>query len=159
MLDIAADVLRNPTFPEDELEKVRHEILTGIAEQEANTSAVADQSLRKLIYPAGHPLRPRVIGNAEAVNSITADDLRSFHKQHFGPNVITVATVGGFADLKELAAEIDRRFGDSATGRKTGRTARRARASDAIERRTTVEIPAKARPTSPWAGSACAIRP
>ena len=51
MLDIAADVIRNPTFPDDELEKVRHEILTGIAEQEVNISAAADQSLRELIYP------------------------------------------------------------------------------------------------------------
>ena len=142
MLDIAADVLRNPTFPSDEIEKVRREILTGIAEQEANTAAVSEQSLRELIYPTGHPLRSRVIGNADAVAAMTASDLVSFHTSHFGPNVITMAAVGGFADLKDLAAEIDRRFADW-TPVVAPPDPPRAPEANSSPRRTVIEIPGK----------------
>jgi zinc protease len=115
MLDIAADVLRNPTFPDEEIDKVRQEILTGIAEQESNTGAMSEQGLRELIYPDGHPLRWRVSGTAESVGAITADDMRAFHRLTYGPNLTTVAIVGGFDDLDAVADEIDARFRDWST--------------------------------------------
>jgi len=142
MLDLAADVLRNPTFPDDELEKVRREILTGIAEQQANTGAVADQSLRELIYPVGHPLRKRVSGDSDAIKAITSADLKAFHRSRYGPNVVTVAAVGGFADMAGMASEIDRRFGDWPLVQVPPEIP--AVTEPGLEiRRTTVEIPGK----------------
>ena len=83
-----------------------------------------------------------MIGNADAVKSMTADDLRAFHKQHFGPNVITVAAVGGFSDLNKLADEIDQRFGDWATVEKPADLPN-VPAPDSDGRRATTEIPGK----------------
>lgn len=112
VLDLAADVLRNPTFPEDEIAKVRQELLAAIREQDNDTRSVADRTLRQIIYPAGHPFARRVTGEAETVNTIRRDDLVRFHVERFGPGVMTVAVVGGVSDIKQSAGLIEARFGD-----------------------------------------------
>lgn len=142
MLDIAADVLRNPIFPDEEIEKVRQEILTGIAEQEANTGAMSEQGLRELLYPVGHPLRGRVSGTAESVGAIAAEDMRAFHRLAYGPNLMTVAIVGGFDDLAAAAREIEARFGDWASASEPEPIPTVA-APDDEPRRRTVGIPGK----------------
>ncbi|CAA9535041.1 MAG: hypothetical protein AVDCRST_MAG73-1300, partial [uncultured Thermomicrobiales bacterium] len=112
MLDLAADVLRRPSFPEDEIAKVRNELMTGIREAENDTRSAADLAMRRLLYPVGHPSARRTIGTAESVAAIGRDDLVAFHRDRFGPKVLTVAIVGGVADLAEAAGLIGARFGD-----------------------------------------------
>ncbi len=109
---LAADVLRHPTFPMDEVEKVRGEILTAIAEQEDDTHAVADRTMRELLYPEGHPYRHRVLGTAGSVNAIGRDDLARFHAEHFGPAVMTVAVVGGIPAVAHAVELTNNRFGE-----------------------------------------------
>ncbi len=111
MLDLAADVLLRPDFPADELEKVRREILAGIREADDNTQAVADRTLRELLYPDGHPYRRRVAGEAETVSTITRDDLVAYHATRYGPRVTTVAVVGGVLNLMSAAELLHDRFG------------------------------------------------
>ena len=112
VLDLAATLLRQPAFPEDELEKVRQEVLTGIREQDNDTGAMAELTLRRLIYPAEHPLAHRVLGTPESVAAFTRDDLVRFHAEHYGPNVLTVAIVGGIRDIGEARDVIGHRLGD-----------------------------------------------
>ena len=112
LLDIAADVIRRPTFPSDELEKVRQELLSGVRESDNDTRATADRTMRRLLYPAGHPYARRVGGETETIAAITRDDLVAFHAAHYAPNLMTVAVVGGFRDLDQLGDLLDERFGD-----------------------------------------------
>ncbi|MGH2558024.1 MAG: M16 family metallopeptidase [Thermomicrobiales bacterium] len=116
LLELAADVLRRPTFPADEVEKVRGEILTAIVEQEDDTHAVADRTLRELLYPDGHPYRHRVLGTSGPVNAIGRDDLARFHASHFGPAVMTAAVVGGIPSVATAVQLIRSHFGDWNTG-------------------------------------------
>jgi zinc protease len=112
MLDLAADVLRRPTFPEAEVEKVRNELLTSIREGDNDTRSTADRAMRRLLFPPPHPYGRRVGGELDSVSAITRDDLVAFHAARFGPAVLTVAVVGGvdsFARAREMVAE---RFGD-----------------------------------------------
>ncbi len=111
LLDLAADVLRRPDFPEDEIERVRQELLAGIRESEQSTSAVADLEMRQVLYPAGHPYARRQIGDAETIARITRDDLVAFHAAHYGSATMTVAVVGGVESLASVGTMLTDRFG------------------------------------------------
>ncbi|MGC4107489.1 MAG: pitrilysin family protein [Thermomicrobiales bacterium] len=112
LLALSAEVIRVPTFPADELERVRQQVLTGIREQEDDTGAVAGKALRELLYPEGHPYRLPLAGDAETVSAFTAADLADYHRRTFGPAVTTVAVVGGIASLDEAADAVTEVFGD-----------------------------------------------
>lgn len=112
LLDLASDLLRRPTFPEEEVEKVRNEQLSGIREADNDTRATADRLLRRLIYPAPHSFGRRVIGEATSVGTITRDDLVAFHAANYGPAVTTIAIVGGVPSVGEGVDLLGSRFSD-----------------------------------------------
>jgi len=112
VLDIAADIIRHPTFPEDELERIRKQAITGLREQEQDTGAMAGKALRELMYPEGHPYRTPSSGDIPSVEKITRDDLAAYHKAHFGPTATTISIVGGTENLQEAVARLQRVFGD-----------------------------------------------
>jgi zinc protease len=112
IIELASDILRRPAFPDAEVEKVRAEILAAIKEQDDDTRTVADRKVRELLYPEGHPLHHRVLGDPDSIATLTLDDLRTFHANWFGPGNLTVAAVGGFDSLDEIAALLERSFGD-----------------------------------------------
>ena len=111
VLDIAVDIILNPTFPADELEKIRKQSITGLREQEQDTGAMAAKALRELMYPEGHPYRVPSSGTIESVESIQRDDLESYHRAHFGPTATTIALVGGVANLEAAVTSLERVFG------------------------------------------------
>ncbi|MGB3305137.1 MAG: pitrilysin family protein [Thermomicrobiales bacterium] len=112
LLDLSAEVLRAPVFPDDELERVRQQTLTGLREQDDDTGAMASRALRELLYPVGHPYRLRLAGEIETVSSFTRDDLAAYHAGHFGPGVTTIAVVGGVDGLERATSAIERVFDD-----------------------------------------------
>jgi zinc protease len=116
LLHVASDVLREPTFPEEEVEKVRNELLSGIREADNDTRATADRLLRVLLYPAPHPYGRRVLGEATSVADISRDELVAFHAANYGPAVATVAVVGGVAGFGDAVALLGSRFADWKTG-------------------------------------------
>jgi zinc protease len=112
LLDLVAGVVRHPTFPADEVDKVRQELTTSIKEQDNDTRATADRLLRRLIYPAGHPYRHRTLGEVESLTALGREDLVDFHRRRYSPRVMTIAAVGGLDDFAGFVAEVERRFGD-----------------------------------------------
>ena len=116
LLDLAADVLRRPDFPADEIERIRQELLAAIHESEQSTSAVADLAMRQVLYPEGHPYARRQVGDANTIARITRDDLIAFHAGHYGSATMTVAVVGGVDSLDAIATMLTDRFGGWNTG-------------------------------------------
>ena len=112
LLELSGDVLRTPTFPDDELERVRQQTLTGLREQDDDTGSMAGKALRELLYPVGHPYRLRLSGEVETVSSFTRDDLVAYHRSSFGPEVTKIAVVGGAENLERATDAIQRVFGD-----------------------------------------------
>jgi zinc protease len=112
LLDLVAAALRQPIFPEEEIEKVRNEILTTIQEQNNDTRSAADLHLRKLLYPEGHPFRHRTLGELGSIPTIRQSDLIGFHRRRYGPKLATFAVVGGIADFNYAVSLIEERFGD-----------------------------------------------
>ncbi len=113
LLDLAAEVLRRPTFPEEEIEKVRIEVLTSIREADDDTRSTADRTLRRLLFPPPHPFGRRVSGDLDTVAAIGRDDLVAFHQRHIGSQPMTVAAVGGFDGLEQVAGLVATSFAGS----------------------------------------------
>ncbi len=110
VLDIASDVLLHPTFPKDEVEKLRNQILTDLKEAEDDTQHVAYRNFRELCYPPLHPYHRLSEGRVDSIKKIPIDALGDFHSRYVRPDTTTIVIVGDIAS--PLAVEkIERAFG------------------------------------------------
>jgi zinc protease len=110
LIDLAAEILQAPSFPDEEVAKVRAEMTAAIKEQDDDTRSVADRTMRSLIYASDHPLGHRVLGDAESLAKLAPADLRAFHASLFGTVNLTVSAVGGFPALESLRTQLERAF-------------------------------------------------
>src|SRR5437588_307668 len=99
-MQILGELLRRPTFPAEELERLRGQILTDLKEMDDNTRVVSERTWRELAYPATHPYHRLTVGTAENVRAATRDELVAFHQTWYGPNQTTLIVVGD-VDLDE----------------------------------------------------------
>lgn len=108
-LEIFADVLMNPAFPEEKIKKRKDEVLEAIRRENDNPGQIAFREFRRLLYEP-HPYGRKVIGYAETIANITRDDMVAFHKKYFHPNNIIMGVSGDF-DTKEMIQKLERVFG------------------------------------------------
>jgi zinc protease len=92
-LEILADVIANPTFPEDEIEKLRKDILASIKRQEDNLTGYTFKLLQKTLYKE-HPYGMPASGEVETVSAFTREDLISHYKKVLVPERMVFAIVG-----------------------------------------------------------------
>jgi zinc protease len=88
-----SETIRQPVFPEDEVEKLRQQLLTGLAIRAQDTSDMADLTFDEILF-RNHPYARPEDGRPETVRSITRADLEAFHRRAFGPRGLVVAVVG-----------------------------------------------------------------
>jgi zinc protease len=94
ILDLIADVLRRPTFPAQEVEIRRGEIVTAIRQDEDSPASMALEALFGLLYPGGHPYGRPAKGEVPVVERMCRDQLVAFHGTHVGPTGMIVVLVG-----------------------------------------------------------------
>lgn len=80
-LEILADVLINPLFPDREVNLEKQGLLAGIKAEDEQPTAVARNLTRERLF-GSHPYALRNSGTAESVASLAADQLRGFHKEY-----------------------------------------------------------------------------
>jgi predicted Zn-dependent peptidase len=90
-LDVIGEMLWRPRFAE--LQAEREVVLEEIAMYEDDPQERIFDVLGEAIF-GDHPLGRPVIGSAATVSSITAQDLRSFHAQHYLPANMVIAAAG-----------------------------------------------------------------
>jgi predicted Zn-dependent peptidase len=111
-LDVAyeflADVVINPTFPEDELEKERKRAITALEFELSSPDAMADRHFNSVVY-GQHPyaMAPTV----ETVEAVTRDDLVAFHAKNYVANNAILFVVGD-VEQKEVKKAVEKYFGD-----------------------------------------------
>jgi len=110
-MQILTEVLRRPSLPADELERLRGQVLTDLKEMDDNTRVVAERSWRELGYPATHPYHRLTVGTAETVSAATREGLREFLDAWYGPNQTTLMIVGDVT-LEEAKAAAEDNLGD-----------------------------------------------
>ena len=110
LLDILRDALLAPTFPAEQLEKLRGQIITGLQIRANNTRSMARLEFFKLAYPSDHPYSRSADGTVETVSAITRQDIVSFHRQHYGAGGMIISVVGDL-DPVAVARKLDARLG------------------------------------------------
>ena len=111
MLELVADIVRRPTFPSNEVETRRGEIVTAIRQDEDSPATVAFDGLLGLLYPDGHPYGRRTKGTLASVEAMSRQDLVDFHAARFFPAGLMVVIVGDVPAARAVAAA-ERAFGD-----------------------------------------------
>jgi zinc protease len=93
VLEMLADMLTQPVFPAQEIERLRGQFLMGLRESEQETRTQVSRAARSLLFPADHPYSRLSSGTTETVQAISRDDLAEFHKLYH-PAATTIAIVG-----------------------------------------------------------------
>jgi len=103
--DIYTDLILNPTFENDDVNRIRDGIVTGLREQESNTDNFLQILQDRIIYEK-HPYENDVNGSIETLNSLTAASLREYHKKVMKTSRLLLVVVGDVEaeDLKKLVA-------------------------------------------------------
>jgi zinc protease len=91
-LDILADMLVNPTFPENGLERLRGQRLVQLTQARAQPGAIANRVFPRIVYGSAHPYG-RVV-TEESLKSVTRADLVAFHKAYYQPGRALITVVG-----------------------------------------------------------------
>jgi len=111
LIRLLAEEMRFPTFPADELEKVKKQFEAGIRSQMENTDFRVRDAFSRYVYPEGHPNRQLPPQEwLTAVNSATVDDVKAFHKKHYGPTHLRLTFVGD-VEPRVIQAEVRKAFG------------------------------------------------
>ena len=108
-LDLLADVILNPVFPADELEREKEIQIAGIRSRKDELLKSASLAMRRALFgEAGYGLDS--LGSEESAAKVSVADLKSFHQKLTVPNNCVLAV---FGDVKtaELKAAVEKTFG------------------------------------------------
>ncbi len=110
-LDLFADVILNPSFPEADFARLQRLQLARIQQEKSAPMTMALRVFPRLVYPAGHAYANPMTGSGfEAdVASIRRADLVAFHRTWFRPDHATLVVVGD-ATLEEIVPRLEKRF-------------------------------------------------
>ena len=107
--ELLADVLRNPVFPEDEIQLLKERAMTVIAQSKTNPSSVAGMYIDAALY-GDHPYGAAPV-TADDINALSVSDLRAAHAHRIRPEDMTIFVVGGIEEAILLEA-LNRHFGN-----------------------------------------------
>lgn len=109
LLDLLMESLTAPTFPEDEVQRLRAQMLTALAIREQDTEDRASLAFEEAVY-AGHPYARPEDGYPQTVMNISRQDLLAFHRQHYTPKGMVIAVVGA-VPRSQVVDEVQKRLG------------------------------------------------
>ena len=110
-LDIYADVILNPTFPENEFQRLQKQRLATIQQEKATPVPMALRVLPQFLYGSDHAYGNPYTGSGteQSVKNMRTDDLKKFHKTWIKPNNATLVVVGNIT-LSEITPMLESRF-------------------------------------------------
>jgi zinc protease len=116
-LDLFADVVLRPSYPEAEVKRERKLTIAGIEREQNSPSTVALRVLPGLLYGPGHPYGNPLTGSGtkESVAKLTPEDLVKFHETWLRPNNSTLIVVGD-TTLSEVTPKLEKLFGGWKSG-------------------------------------------
>jgi zinc protease len=111
-LELWADVILNPAFPKEEVERQRKQVLGRILQEKKRPTSMAFRIMPGLLYGEGHPYgQPRTgSGTEAAIASLTRADLVGAHATWFKPGNATAVIVGDIS-LDDIVPLLERHLG------------------------------------------------
>lgn len=113
-LDVLADMLRNPKFQAEDIEKEKSVILEELKMETDNPeSLVHDLFVRN--FWIRHPLGQPILGSRKTINSFNSEVLARYHREFYSPANMTITAAGNLEHAKFLD-QVDRLFGGMPAG-------------------------------------------
>jgi zinc protease len=109
LLSLLCESLTQPAFPKAEIEKLRSQILTGLAIRAQDTSDMASMLFDKILFK-DHPYSRPEDGYTETIQRITRDDLVKFQRETYGPRGMVIVIVGAVKP-EQAFRQVQRIFG------------------------------------------------
>lgn len=111
-LNIFADVILNPSFPEADFQRLRKELIAGIQRERTEPVSMALRVFPKLLYGDGHAYGNPLTGSGSesSVEKLTRADMKKFHDTWFKPNNATLVIVGD-TTMAEIKPKLEKLFG------------------------------------------------
>jgi zinc protease len=110
-LDLVAEVVRSPSFPEDEVDRIRRQQLAVIRQRRMEPGPFASEELDRAIFPSSHPYHRPLTGTAEAVEGLDASAARSLVEERYRAAGAGFVLVGDLTP-EEVGRAAERHFGD-----------------------------------------------
>jgi predicted Zn-dependent peptidase len=109
MLAIYSDIVRNPTFPQDEVDKYKARQLQQLSFQRSVPQFLAQERFLRAIYGTSHPAGIFTTP-VDSLKRVTSADLAKFHSTYYRPNNAILAIVGDVT-MKEMLPKLEKAFG------------------------------------------------
>ena len=109
-LPIFADVALRPTFPEDEVTRLKQERLTALLQARDDPAAVASEGFLRILFGREHRYGTGEIGTAGALERFVAQNLKAFYAAYYRPDNATLVVVGD-VEPDAVTAALDAAFG------------------------------------------------
>lgn len=112
-LDLMADIIKNPAFAQNEIDRLRGQRLAQIAAEMSQPQGIALRTLPPLLYGTGYPYGTPFTGSGspEAVRSFTRDQIVAAHDAWIRPDTAQIFVVGD-TTLAEIVPMLEARFGN-----------------------------------------------
>ena len=107
-MELAAEVLRHPTYPDDELSKLKQQISAWLATLEKSPSSAAGSLFERAVYGSDSPMGS--VWTPELVDQVDREMLIDFHRREITPDNMTVFMIGDIG-IEEATRVVERSFG------------------------------------------------
>lgn len=107
--EIFADVVINPAFSPEDVERNRRSILTGLRESESSPEGALAATLGRNVY-SGHPYGNDVSGTPAVIQALTVADLRAYHQKIMQTSRLVLVLVGDL-DALDVKLKVELSFG------------------------------------------------
>lgn len=111
MLDLAVDVLREPTFPQEEWDRLRGQTVAALQAENDSAEARGRRAFMKALYPDGHPYRHPIAGVEAVVAELTREEAADFHQRALIPGNAALI-VAGDIEPDAILERLESRLGD-----------------------------------------------
>ena len=108
VLDLMADILYNPVFPQEELDKLQKQALTGLAQSKDNPDAISGRLAAAVVFGKNHPYGE--IESEQTIKNVTVGDIKNYYATYFKPNIAYLVIVGDM-DKSEAEKVVNNYFG------------------------------------------------
>ncbi len=109
-LPVVADVALRPTFPDDELNRVRQERLTALLQARDDAASVAPLAFARVVFGPMHRYGTGAAGTAATLKTFTAQHLRAFHVAMYQPSNANLIVVGDIT-TDQVVSQLEKHFG------------------------------------------------
>ncbi|WP_210346739.1 MULTISPECIES: pitrilysin family protein [Brucella] len=108
--DLLSLAVNKPRFDQDAVDRIRQQVVASLEASQRNPSTIASRKFSEVLY-GNHPYGRPDEGTVKSLQSISREDLATFHRKNFARDRLTVGVVGSI-NAKDLGEMLDKVFGD-----------------------------------------------